>query len=91
MPWAWITADGEKSASENKTQNADGSEHKLKMNWYACADLPDEVVIVYSVEKTNEREKTGIQFADRKLNTRTKSGKTCSGEVTHWVGLAYEL
>jgi len=91
MFWAWITADGEKSARAHKIQNADGSVHKVEMNWYACADLPDEVVLVYSVEKTNEREKTGIQFADRKLNTRTKSGKTCSGEVTHWVGLAYEL
>jgi hypothetical protein len=91
MPWAWITYDGEECAKKFKTHNADGSEHKQKMNYYACADLPDEIVLAYSVETTNDREKTGIRHEDRKLSTKTQSGKTCSGEVTRWVSKAYDL
>ena len=90
MKWAWITPEG-MSGTSSTIFNLDGSVHKRNISYYACADLPDEVVMAYSVEKTNEREKTGIKHNDRMLNTRTKSGKECSGEVTHFVSVAYTI
>jgi len=90
MSYSWRTYEGEKNKREIHISSECSSE-SLNMSWYACADLPDEVVLTYAVEKTNDREKTGIRFADRRLSTKTRSGKDCSGEVTHWVAKASEI
>ena len=93
--WAWITAEGENMQRQNAIYRSNYKGEyvigKYKMNYYACKDLPGEKVIAYHVSDTNDREKVSLHFSDRQLNTRTVSGKKCSGEVSHYLGVAYEI
>ena len=82
--YAWRTATGEtKKGFEYR-------EKRKEMNWYESADDPSKWVLLYSVEKTEKYENTGIKHKDRYLNTIASDGSKCSGKVTKWVSVARE-
>lgn len=81
IKYAWRTYTGENTRLKNTPTN---------ISWYVCAEDSSKKVLLYSVEKTNNYEETGIRHSDRYLNTTASDGSRCSGRVTHWAGIAHE-
>ena len=80
LKYAWRTYIGENSTTFQ--------ENTQKLQWYRSADDPSKLILLYSVEKTNNYDDTGIKHKDRYINTIASDGSKCSGKVTEWVKVA---
>ena len=71
--YAWRTYIGENPDFVQKEHwNSQGEMHTTNMQWYRSADDPSKLILLYSVEKTNNYDDTGIKFKDRYIPLVTK-------------------
>ena len=85
--YAWRTYTGENTRLITPHERTNTP---TNISWYVCAEDSSKRVLLYSVEKTNNYEETGIRHSDRYLNTIASDGSKCSGRVTHWAGIAHK-
>jgi|SaaInlStandDraft_2_1057019.scaffolds.fasta_scaffold442977_2 hypothetical protein len=85
--YAWRTLEGEQYKFNKKIKTND--KHKIihSCNWYYCDDknMENELVLVYSIEKSSNPDEINLLYKDKFLQTITASGKECSGKISKWV------
>ena len=83
--YAWRSLKGETNKIKTLEDNILHS-----CNWYYCSDqnMENEKVLVFSVEKSFDINQTSMITEDRFLQTKTASGKECSGKIGKWAHLA---
>ena len=84
--YAWRTNEGETN-QKKKTNKEDKHLH-----WYYCADegMETELVLGYAIYEVKCGNNISLVFPDKYIQTKTGSGKTCSGKVSNWVKNALE-
>ena len=83
--YAWRTNEGEANLKNIK------GEHK-HLHWYYCADegMETELVLCYAIYEVKYGNNISLVFPDKYIQTKTGSGKTCSGKVSISVKDALE-
>jgi hypothetical protein len=83
--YAWRTNEGEKNQKKHK-------EKDNHLHWYYCADegMETELVLCYAIYEVKCGNNISLVFPDKYIQTKTGSGKTCSGKVSNCVKDALE-
>ena len=85
---AWRTNKGEQNMRKDNLKN----ENKILLNWYSCADvgMENELVLCYVIYDYKLGNNINLNFDDKYIQTKTGTGKNCSGKVTKWIRKAFE-
>ena len=89
--YAWRTLEGEQKKYENLIMEKKDTHQIIhSCNWYYCGDenMENELVLVYSIEKSNNSDEINLLYKDKFLQTITASGKECSGKIGKWAKVA---
>ena len=83
--YAWRTNEGEANLKNNKGEDK-------HLHWYYCADegMETELVLCYAIYEVKYGNNISLVFPDKYIQTKTGSGKTCSGKVSNRVKDALE-
>tara|TARA_B100000927_G_C16160703_1_gene347285 strand:+ start:246 stop:575 length:330 start_codon:yes stop_codon:yes gene_type:complete len=89
--YAWRTNKGEKNQKKHKGKKKHKEEDN-HLNWYYCADegMETELVLAYAIYEVKYGNNISLVFPDKYIQTKTGSGKSCSGKVSKWVKKALE-
>ena len=88
--YAWRTLEGEQNKLNKEMMTSDKQKIIHSCNWYYCDDknMENELVLVYSIEKSSNPDEINLLYKDKFLQTITASGKECSGKISKWAKIA---